>query len=122
MSAKVSSLLGVSGRLGVALGAMMPYVRAGYAGGAFKTTDYWLSDGTTLVNEQWRNGYLLGGGIEFMVMPSVIAGVDYSWMNFGNAAWTGRVATQFSTYDETYSDKLTVSAITGRLSYRFGSP
>jgi outer membrane immunogenic protein len=112
----------VTGRLGYAWGPALLYAKGGYA---FKD-----SDGITAVtgagvpvafatDSNHRDGYTVGGGVEYMFAPNWSAKLEYQYYNFGSTLFTagpvGLIGTRYR------DDENTVKA---GINYRFnwGAP
>jgi outer membrane immunogenic protein len=106
----------VTGRVGYTWGPGLLYAKGGYA---------WKDNDNTRVTNAGapqgfaangnRNGYTVGGGLEYMFAPSWSAKVEYQYYNFGTTTFTAGpaplVGSRFT------DDEHTVKA---GLNYRFG--
>lgn len=86
-----------------------------------------LPRGVNLDHSDWRNGFVIGAGLEFAITPNWIAGVEYNYMDFGSATWsqfnrTAAGAIFNPTLPEKYRDDVTMQTVAVRLSYKFGGP
>jgi outer membrane immunogenic protein len=68
-------------RLGYVSGPWLVYARGGYA--ATKVTFIGTTPGDYVSVDGTRNGWALGGGVEYMVTRNVSIGVEYSHYDFG---------------------------------------
>ena len=77
----------VRGRVGYAFDRVMPYVTGGYAGGNEKITT------STGNSSGWRNGYALGGGVDYAITNNVSARVEglYVGLENKNVSTLGKV-------------------------------
>lgn len=114
---KVNGLMTATGRIGYAFGHWMPYVKGGYAGANLRSSMF-DSFGDTLGNSAWRNGWAIGAGFEYAVTANWILGLEYDHLDFGSSTWNG--TTVGANTPESIRDKLTVDAVLGRVSYKFG--
>ncbi|MDR6659498.1 outer membrane protein [Tardiphaga robiniae] len=123
ISSRIDSTLTASGRLGYAFNNWLPYVKGGYAGARLKMSNFDIF-GSHLDNSQWRSGYVVGAGLEYGFATNWIVGVEYNYMDFGTTSFSGQnlTATGVLFGTERFDDKLTVSTVTARLSYKFGGP
>ncbi len=125
LRSKVDSFGTVTGRIGYALGEVLPYVKGGYAAARFNTTDFDTTNPTTLSHSDWRSGYALGAGIEWKFFPRWSVAVEYDYMDFGHATFAGSytnfIDDRRPTVTSTYRDNLNLSTVTVRLNYQFGS-
>ena len=85
--ARIDSLGTVRGRVGYAFDRVMPYVTGGYAGGNEKVTS------STGNSSGWRNGYALGGGVDYAITNNVSARIEglYVGLENKNAGTLGKV-------------------------------
>jgi len=95
----------VTGRLGSAWGPTLLYVKGGYAWADSRFTNGFTGDAG-------RNGYTVGGGIEYMFSRSWSGKIEYQYYDFGNSTVIvpGFVRTDFR------NDEHTIKA---GLNYRF---
>ncbi len=104
------------GKLGYALGLWMPYVKGGVAASNIRTFAINPATGTSAFTQDWEAGWTVGGGLDYMLTPNWIVGVDFNYYNFkfdrNGLAGDG---TPFS-YTDTNSNIYSVMA---RLSYKF---
>jgi len=73
----------VRGRLGYAAGNWMPYITGGLA-----LADLRVGQSIAAVpgNEDWRAGWTVGAGLEWMFAPSWSLKAEYLYADFGNSA------------------------------------
>ncbi|MGI9373161.1 MAG: outer membrane protein, partial [Hyphomicrobiales bacterium] len=73
------------GRLGYATGAFMPYITGGYAGLSAKTslTLTQATGSSTQSKTNTYSGWTFGGGLDFMMSPSMILGAEFRHANYG---------------------------------------
>ncbi|MBX9847504.1 MAG: outer membrane beta-barrel protein [Xanthobacteraceae bacterium] len=113
---KIDYLGTVRGRLGYAGGTWMAYFTGGwaYAGGTSTATLTVAGLGTfTASSSSSRtDGWTVGGGVEWMMSPNWIAGVEYLFVRFGGESATAAGVT-VSTSD------MDINIVRGRLSYKF---
>jgi len=70
------------GRAGIAMGRLLVY---GTGGLAFAAVEEDVITGADKVsNEDWRSGWVVGGGVEFAFNENVSAKVEYLHMDFGS--------------------------------------
>jgi outer membrane immunogenic protein len=115
-TSKLDYLGTVRGRMGYSYyGSWMLYFTGGWAYGGANSTVTGTGGGVSVIATGSRSrtdGWTLGGGVEWMLSPNWIAGVEYLYVNFsGNSATTAGVT--FSTND------LTANIVRGRISYKF---
>jgi outer membrane immunogenic protein len=132
MTTKITSLYTVAGRLGVVWNQFLFYGKGGWAGGevelSARTT---FGGGAAWARTKSRSGWLAGAGVEYMMTPNIIFGVEYNYVDLGSEAYsarnTGPAAAVFLPANTDVTDKTQVHTIVGRVSYRFnwgpvGSP
>jgi outer membrane immunogenic protein len=116
---KVKSLSTLAGRVGVAWDRALIYGKGGWAGGRVE-----LSAASTVGPTFWnpgtqsRSGHVLGAGLEFMLMPNWILGVEYNHINLRTKNYAAN-DTGGSTSFTTVDDKTKVNTVAARLSYLF---
>ena len=123
-SAKATSVVTATGRLGYTFGDAMPYIKGGYAGANLKSA---MADSTgdALSHSEWRHGWTLGGGVDYALTSKIVVGVDYAYLGLGSQTWTGVSAGAGVTealgqsLAERISDKLNISQVTARVNYKF---
>lgn len=122
LSVKVENTFTASGRLGYAFNNWLPYIKGGYAGAQLNVTNF-DGFGSHLDNNKWRSGYVVGGGLEYGFASNWIVGVEYNYMDFGTQGFSGNRINGTGVvipFVERFDDKLTMSTVTARLSYKFG--
>ena len=81
---EVDSVGIVAGRLGYAMGSLMPYIKVGYAVGrvSFTSADQ-DAPGISRMNgsSDWSNGWNLGAGLEWAWMHNVSVGLQYDYVS-----------------------------------------
>lgn len=118
---RIESLFQAVGRMGWAVGTWHGYVKGGYAGAqvGIELVDS-VGTPTRGADKQWRDGFSVGGGLEFAITPNWIAGIDYSYINLSNRDQTINLIGDGSV---TYRVEVpTIHAVVGRLSYKVGAP
>ncbi len=82
---EVNHLIEVKGRLGYAWGCLMTYGKFGYATGRVETSAVGLTNFAVPIvgasSSDWRQGYTAGGGVEYMISPNIVLGLEYDWIN-----------------------------------------
>ena len=76
--ARIDTLGTVRGRVGYAFDRVMPYVTAGYAGANEKVTT------ATGSSSGWRNGYAVGGGVDYAITNNVSARLEGLYVGLEN--------------------------------------
>jgi outer membrane immunogenic protein len=81
----------VTGRLGYSFGPTLLYAKGGYA---WKDSDNLTATNIAgapvafATNGNHRDGYTVGGGLEYMFAPSWSAKIEYQYYNFGSTVFT----------------------------------
>ena len=116
-STGANQLGSVTGRLGYTWGPALLYAKGGYAwrdGNALGVNVAGVPAGFT-TSGNTKDGYTVGGGLEYMFAPNWSAKAEYQYYNFGNTTFTGGpapvVGSRFN------SDEHTVKV---GVNYRFG--
>lgn len=78
----------IRGRAGMAFGAVMPFVTAGFAAGRGSAS---ITDPANVVTSQSANhvGWTLGGGLEAQATENISFKAEYLYMNLGTQAYNG---------------------------------
>lgn len=122
-STKIDSLLVAAGRLGYVWDRFLMYGKAGYVIGRVKTNETEnANDHGSASSSERHNGHVLGAGIEYMLTPNLILGIEYDYLKLKDRVHT------LPTFDEgvLVGDITTrvqmdgIHAIMARLSYKFG--
>jgi outer membrane immunogenic protein len=85
-NAKIDGVMTLRGKFGYAFDRFLPYVTAGYAGGDLRATLY---DGSLPVpaggpfysHHRWRDGFALGGGVEYAIADHISAKAEYVYLS-----------------------------------------
>lgn len=96
-----------TGRLGVTFDRALLYVKGGYAGTGYR--------GNLGADPDWGHGFTVGGGLEYMVLPNVTVGAEYSFIR------TSRDVTELGLVRRNTDD---LHKVVARVNYLFnwGSP
>jgi outer membrane immunogenic protein len=124
----IDNLFTATARLGVAIDRVMVYGKAGYAAAKIETEvlddpntggifgDFWSSGGV------WHQGYTAGVGVEYMVVPSLVLGIEYNFTNLQSRTHDGDVVffNVFPATTQSYTvDPDAIHSIMGRVSLKF---
>ena len=88
----ISSFGSLRGRAGYAMDRLLIYATAGFAFGKV-TNDIQKgrNAGEEIVyDNQWQNGYVLGGGMEYAFTGNILARVEYLYSNYGTVTLFNR--------------------------------
>jgi outer membrane immunogenic protein len=112
---KLDSLFSATGRVGYAFGPTLLYVKGGGA---------WANDKTSITaaagaasGSATRSGWTIGAGLEYMIVPSWSAKIEYDYYDFGNKTVT--LVDQGGVANDLHSN-LTVNTIKAGVNYHFG--
>lgn len=118
-STKATDLFMVAGRLGYAADNALFYIKGGYASAdlEFAGSAPTIPDGFKQSKRQ--GGYVIGGGIEYLVGSNLILGVEYNHIGLDEQTLSGATNAALAyTLTRANTDIDTVMA---RLSYKFGA-
>ncbi len=80
-STKIDWLATIEGRIGYSFDHYLVFGKGGWAGSNANLTLVRNSTGVTSTTDDFVDGWTLGGGLEVMVWPSVVLGVEYDYVN-----------------------------------------
>ncbi|MGO9172146.1 MAG: outer membrane protein [Rhodomicrobium sp.] len=109
--AKIRADIQIVGRAGYALGNFLPYFKGGYADTSMRSTATPLYAGFNESHD--HSGWVIGGGLDYAVTPSIVLGVDYSHIEADSVTYSEGVAGAARNIDAT------LDTVTARLSYKF---
>lgn len=117
---KLSNLFTVAARLGVTWDRALFYGKGGWAGGDVEISAFSNDGGLTTwtPGSKFRNGVIVGGGVDYMITANWIVGIEYNHIDLGRA---GYAATNvgFDTSFAAADDKTKIDTVVGRVSYKF---
>ena len=118
---KLDEIATVVGKLGFTWDRAMIYAKGGWADGHI---NFFAINNANLVSAgftNWQSGWTAGVGLEYMVMPNLVLGVEADWYNFKYD--TNFVATS-GVPVRTFNSNADVFAVTARASwlFNFGGP
>ncbi|MGI9371820.1 MAG: outer membrane protein [Hyphomicrobiales bacterium] len=124
MRQKVKTTWAARARVGWAVESFMAYLAGGYAGASLDTRlsdANWVGSSSTS-SSSTHHGWTIGGGIDFLVTPNWIVGVDYQYKDLGHktttftADYAGPPALE---YTNSVRTKLTSNQFSFRAGYKF---
>lgn len=77
----VNWLTSATGRLGYAWDRWLVFAKGGWAGGEVSATLHDVSAGVYASEDQWANGWTVGGGLEYMLCDRVSLGAAYDYVD-----------------------------------------
>ena len=113
---RVDNIFLVGPRVGLAFANWMPYVTGGYASARVKSIDF--SPTVSEPSSSQNPGYFIGGGLDYMLMPNVIVGIEYDHLSLKSQH---QVSPVFSPGDDRNVD-FKGDMVRGRVSYLFNWP
>jgi len=116
-----STFYSATGQLGYAMGNLLFYGKGGWAGAGMQFNAINNNpSGFNLFASTNVGGYTAGAGIDYMILPSFIVGVEYDYYNFNVGAFNGLansggvvIACSFCNITET------VQTVVARASFKF---
>jgi outer membrane immunogenic protein len=112
-TARINSLLMVTGRVGYAFDNWLVYAKGGYAGADvnFSVTDPAGSGNAS----SWQSGWTVGGGVEYGITRNWIVGVEYDFIDLSSKNYN--VSGGAGTY--AFDVQPQIHQVVARLSYKF---
>jgi outer membrane immunogenic protein len=111
----VDWLTAVTARLGYVAGPWLIYARGGYA--ATKVTFIGTTPGDFVSVDGARNGWTLGGGVEYMLWRNVSVALGYNHYDFGTRRY---LSTTVGGLPLNSNVAFTLDSVMLRANYRFG--
>ena len=65
-------------------------------------------------------GFVAGGGVEYMLMPRVVVGVEYDYIGLNTKDQVGAIPGFPVMFDPVHSVNANVQSVTARISFLFG--
>jgi outer membrane immunogenic protein len=115
---KILSLYTIDGRIGAVWDRLLVYGKGGWAGGQVELSAYNIGGVQSWhPGTQSRSGWILGVGLEYMMLANWIVGVEYNYIDLRTRNYTANDVgiVQLTNAD----DRTKVGTIVGRLSYKF---
>jgi outer membrane immunogenic protein len=113
----IDTLWTVTGRLGFDWGRLLTYVKGGYAGANVEiSAKDPIPPVVTARKDETHHGWTVGGGLEYLLSPNVIFGVEYNFINLGEESHR-TLASDTSLFH--VENDVTVHTVLARLSYKF---
>jgi outer membrane immunogenic protein len=120
LSSNIDWLATVTGRVGLALGNSLPYVKGGWAlAGESYSGDVTVLGASIPVtpSDRMRSGWVIGAGVEWAIAGQWTARLEYSFMDFGTET---RSITAAGAPPTPFDVDLEVHSFTFGVNYRFG--
>jgi outer membrane immunogenic protein len=84
MRATMNSFATLRGRAGMTFDRTLVYATAGYAGGNVRSTVVDTTIPAGFSNNGWRNGWVVGAGLEYALTPKISLKGEYLYTQIGN--------------------------------------
>ena len=121
-SVDISPVVQVVGRVGYAWGPTLLYGLGGYAGGDVdERLQFGASGSDPIFDKRWHNGWVAGGGIEHLLHPNVVVGLEYRHVSLDGKV---HVAPNDFGEDVTFLNHRVdadYDVVTARISVKFGA-
>lgn len=106
-SLSVDQMATVTGKLGYTWDRWMLYAKGGFAEAKIDAFAINPLTGVSADSNKWQSGWTVGGGLDYLVTPNFVVGVEVNYYRFGfdrsAAATDGTISTFFNTRTEVYS-------------------
>jgi outer membrane immunogenic protein len=87
-SSRIDVLGTASARLGYAVGDILPFVKAGYAGASVETVQN-VPGQRSFSDTEYANGFVLGAGVDVKATDVVTIGFEYNYVDLGTVNFSG---------------------------------
>jgi len=116
----ISPVVQVVGRVGYAWGPTLLYGLGGYAGG---DVDERLQDNASgaVFDKQWHNGWVAGVGVEHLLHPNVVVGLEYRHVSLEDKVHLGTNNIGNDVSFGNHSVDGDYDVVTARISVKFGA-
>jgi outer membrane immunogenic protein len=114
---KLDEIATVVGKLGFAWDAALLYAKGGWAEGRFDWSAINNASGVNGGFTSWQSGWTVGAGVEYMVIPNLVVGVEFDYYNF-KYDHNSILATD-GTLGNVFNSNASVYAVTARASWLF---
>jgi len=106
-------------RAGVAIDRVLLYAKGGWAGADVEASfdDNVGANQGSFSEDEWMNGWSVGGGAEFALTQNIILGADYQFIDLGDENFAGAVSGGGTTWGTDVD--VQIHEVKGRLSYKF---
>jgi outer membrane immunogenic protein len=117
---RIRSLFLGTARIGYAMNNWLLYAKGGYAGGDVRVSvvDTLGANQGSGSASSWRNGWTVGGGVEYGFTPNWTAAIEYNYVRLDSGTYelAGTAAPLLYTFNVSTRD---THLVTGRLNYKF---
>jgi outer membrane immunogenic protein len=113
----INDIITVTGRLGVALDRWLMYAKGGWAGAQVVVSGQDAATPDSFSFTDWRNGWTVGGGLEYKVARNISFGAEYGYIDLGTKTYSGTSANGVAV---TVADHhAQIQSVTARLNFHF---
>ena len=113
----ISTIVTVTGRLGLAVDQWMLYAKGGWAGASVDVSGRNTNTLDRFSFDDWRSGWTVGTGFEYKIARNISLGVEYSFIDLGSENFTG--VTRLSVPVSIRDNEVQIQSVTARLNYQF---
>jgi outer membrane immunogenic protein len=113
----INTIVTVTGRLGVVADQWMVYAKAGWATAHVDPVGRNPAIPDRFSLDDWRNGWTVGGGVEYKISRHISLGLEYSFIDLGSESITG--VTRLSVPVSIRDQDVQIQSVTARLNYQF---
>jgi outer membrane immunogenic protein len=119
-TSQIDDLLHVTARLGYAADRLLVYVKGGYANAEVSFDTAVISTGLpTTTSSEREDGWTVGAGLEYAVLPNVRLAFDYSFTRLDIADRNQFVFPGFIVPETVTNANSDIHAVTGRINFSF---
>jgi len=116
-STDINTIFTVTGRVGVAADKWLVYAKGGYAGAQVDVSGRNAALQDSFSIDDWRNGWTVGGGLEYKLTRNFSLGVEYSFIDLGSDHLHGTTAQALPVNIVDHDAQ--VQSVTARLNWQF---
>lgn len=113
----VNDVFTLTGRLGVALDRWLMYAKGGWASAQVVLSGQNAATSDSFSFTDRRNGWTIGGGLEYRAWHNISLGVEYGFLDLGSKTNTGITALGFPV--TITGDAVQFQTVTARLNFHF---
>jgi outer membrane immunogenic protein len=113
----VNDIFTLTGRVGIALDRWLMYAKGGWASAQVVLSGQDTGTGDSFSFSDRRNGWTVGGGLEYRAWHNISLGVEYGFLDLGSKTYTSTTAALVPV--TITDDKVQVQTMTARLNFHF---
>jgi outer membrane immunogenic protein len=111
----INDVFTLTGRLGVALDRWLMYAKGGWASAQVVVSGLNATDSFSFTDR--RNGWTIGGGLEYRAWRNISLGVEYGFLDLGSRSYSSTTA--LGSPVTVTNDAVQVQTVTARLNFHF---